>query len=103
MKPCLLYLTCADNKEAEKISQSLLEKRLVVCIKKFPVSSSFLWKGKIDHANEVLLIMESIEEKYIEIKKEVAKLHSYETIVLFSCPITKTTKKVKDWMKEELI
>jgi len=103
MKPCLLYLTCADDKEAEKISQALLEKRLAVCIKKSPVSSSFLWKGKIDHANEILLIMESIEEKFAETEKEVAKLHSYESFVLFSSPISQTTKKVKDWMKKELV
>lgn len=102
MKHCILLLTCANDKEADKISQVLLEKRLVVCIKKSSVSSSFLWKGKIDHGEEKLLTMESVEEKYKEIEKEVVKLHSYETFVLTCLPVSQTTRDVKDWMKKEL-
>lgn len=102
MKLCLLYLTCANDEEADKISQSLLEKKLVFCIKKCPVSSSFLWKSKINHANEVLLIIESLEKNFSEVEKEIAKLHSYDTFVLISTQVIKTTTKVKKWVKEEL-
>ena len=64
MKPNILFLTCTDSEEAEKISVTLLKKRLVVCIKKIPISSSYLYKGKIESADEVLLIMDSIEENF---------------------------------------
>ena len=102
MKMCVLYLTCANEKEADTISLKLLEKRLVICVKKFPVSSSFLWKGKINSSKEVMLIMDSVEEKFEQVKKEVAKLHSYKAFVLFSTPVTQTTQEVKDWIKQEL-
>ncbi len=102
MKICILFLSCANNKEAEKISKTLLEKKLIICVKKFPVSSSFLWKGKVDNTNEVLLIMDSIDENFNRIKKEVAKLHSYKAFVLFSSPVTHTTKEVEKWIKQEL-
>lgn len=99
----VLFLTCANNQEAEKITRSLLEKKLVFCIKKLPVSSSFLWKGKISQAKEVLLIMESLESNFEKVKKEVTKLHSYDTFVLLSTPVSKTTEQVKDWIKGELL
>jgi len=102
MKPSLLFLTCANDKEAEKIAKTLLAKRLIVCTKRFPVTSSYLWKGKITSGNEVLLIMESTEENFSKIEKEIAKIHSYETFVLLSSPVTKTTQKVKTWIKQEL-
>jgi len=102
MKIITLFLTCANNDEAEKISQALLTKRLVVCIKKSDVSSSFLWKGSIAKSNEVLLIMDSTEEKFEEIEKEVRKTHSYETFVLISTAVTKNSKGIKEWMKKEL-
>ncbi len=102
MKMCLLFLTCASDKEAEKIAKTLLAKKLVVCTKRFPVTSSYLWKGKIASNNEVMLVMESIEENFPKIEKEVAKIHSYETFVLLSSPVTKTTKKVEHWIKQEL-
>lgn len=102
MKICILFLTCANSKEADKISKTLLEKKLIICAKKVPVTSSFLWKGKIGNANEVLLIMDSIEENFKKIKKEIVKLHSYESFVLFSSLVSQTTKEVRDWIEQEL-
>lgn len=102
MKPNILFLTCADEQEADKISQRLLDKKLVVCIKKTSVSSSFLWKGKIDKAEEVLLIMDSIEEKFRQIEKEIRKIHSYNTFVLVSVPVIQSSTGIKEWMKESI-
>lgn len=103
MKICVLFLTCAKVTEADKISKTLLEKRLIVCAKRFPVSSSFLWNGKIDNADEVLLVMDSIEENFEKVRIEVAKIHSYKTFVLLSSPVTQTTKEARDWMGQELV
>lgn len=102
MKMSIFLLTCADEKEADRISQVLLEKRLVVCAKKFPASSSFWWKGKIDKSNEIVLLLESIEANFKKVEKEVRKLHSYETFVLFSLPVNQTTSDVESWLKKEL-
>lgn len=102
MKVCLFYLTCADDWEADKISKALLSKRLIVCAKKLPVISDFLWKGKVTNSSEVLLILESVEENFDKINKEIKKLHSYETFVLLTIPVSKTTKEVEKWMRDEL-
>lgn len=102
MKMAIYYLTCADDGEADRILKVLLEKRLVACAKKLPVSSAFWWKGKIDNAKEVLVMYESVEENFDKINAVVKKLHSYKTYVLFSIPVNKTTKEVEDWLKKEL-
>jgi len=99
---CLLFLTCANNKEADKIAKALLKNQLIVCSKKTPVSSSFLWQGKIDSSKEVLLIMDSVESKFKQIEKQVKKLHSYDTPVLVSLPISQASSGVATWMKKEL-
>lgn len=103
MKMSIFLLTCKDSKEADKISEVLLKKRLIACAKKFPVSSSFWWKGKIENSNEVILILESIEANFKKVEKEVRKLHSHETFVLFSLPVSQTTTDVKNWLNKELI
>ncbi|MCH7952212.1 divalent-cation tolerance protein CutA [Patescibacteria group bacterium] len=99
MKIILLFLTCANEKEADVIARTLLEKRLIVCAKKLPISSSFFWKGSIDSVKEVLLIMESVEEKFNQIEREVRKLHSYETFVLLSVPVSRASKGVVEWVR----
>lgn len=98
----VFFLTCGDDKEADKISQVLLDKRLIACAKKLPVSSSFWWKGKTDNAKEVLVLLESVEKNFKKVEEEVRKLHSYETFVLFSMPIGQTTKDVESWLGKEL-
>ena len=97
-----LFLTCTNEQEAKKISKKLLEAKLAVCIRRTNVSSNFIWKGKIDHAQEVLLIIESIQEKFDEIEAVIKPLHSYETFVLSSYPIAKTSAGVQEWVKESI-
>lgn len=102
MKIITLFLTCATDKEADKITLELLGKKLVACVKKTEVASSFLWQGAISSLNEVLLIMDSTEEKFSEVEKVVRKIHSYKTFVLLAMPIIKTSKGVKDWLNKEI-
>jgi len=102
MKIVLLFLTCANEKEADTIVVSLLKKKLIVCAKRFPISSAFRWKGKIESGREVLLLMETVEEKFDAIEREVGTLHSYETFVLLSVPVNRASKGVEKWMREGL-
>lgn len=102
MKPCLIYTTCKDSEEADKISASLLDKKLIACSKRFSVSSLFSWKGKTENSDEVFLLFETAEEKFDEIDDEINKLHSYETYVLFALPLVKTSKATEKWLKESL-
>ena len=83
----ILYLVCADKKEADKITKVLLEKRLVACAKKLPVSSVFRWKGKINRANEIVLLLETENRLFDRIEAEVRKAHSHKTFVLLSIPV----------------
>jgi periplasmic divalent cation tolerance protein len=97
----ILYLTCAGNQEADKIIKALLNKKLIACAKKSSISSSYLWKGKTESSEEILVLMESVEENFDKVNEEVKKLHSYETFVLYSVPV-KTTPEVEKWIKEEM-
>lgn len=102
MEMNILLLTCANENEAIKISRTLLEKMLIICAKRFPISSSFLWKGKVEESDEILLVMDSLVENFNEINIEIKKIHSYETFVLTSLPVSQTTKEVEDWARDEL-
>lgn len=102
MSFCLIWLSCADKAEADKISQALLDKKLIACAKQLPVKSSFAWEGKTSTSEEVWMSMESREDYFEEIEIEVAKLHSYDTFVLNATPITKISKEAEQWMNDSL-
>jgi len=99
MKPCLLFLSCKNIVEADKISGQLLKEKLIVCAKKISINSSYLWNKKIESAQEVLLIMDSVEENFEKINKEVKKLHSYKTYTLLMTEVNKINIDALKWLK----
>ena len=100
MKPCVYLLTCADVQEADRVSSTLLNKNLVACVKSSSITSQFLWNGSVNKSSEVLLIMDSAEELFDQIEKEIQNIHSYETFVLTALPIIQTTEKTRTWLEE---
>lgn len=99
---CQLQLTCANKKEADKIANTLLVKHLVACAKQVTISSDYWWQGRIEHSNEVLLIMDTKAELFDQIEAQVAKLHSYDTFVLQQIPIKNVSKDAAVWLQKEL-
>jgi periplasmic divalent cation tolerance protein len=95
-----LFLTCADREEAQKIADKLLDEKLAACVKITDVKSSYLWEGKKQQGEEVLMVIDSIEEKFDEIETTVRQLHSYNTFVLTAYPVIKASKDVEDWVRE---
>lgn len=98
-----LFLTCANKEEATKISQRLLKDKLVACVKSTAVQSSFIWEAQVENSQEVLLIIDSQEDKFEEIEKVVKELHSYKTFVLTAYPIVKASAGVETWVKESIV
>ena len=58
-KYTIIFTTCADSQNAEKVAKILLETGLAACIQIFPIKSMYFWKGKICDDNEVLLLIKS--------------------------------------------
>lgn len=74
----LVYITCKDQEEAEKISMLLLRKRLIACSNIFPIKSMYWWKGKIESQKETVILAKTLEKNFVKIQEEVSRLHSYE-------------------------
>lgn len=98
----ILYLTCANETESQKIETKLLEQKLIACSRKSPVTSSYWWDGQINHDSEILLMMESVEEKFDSIEAVITELHSYDEYVLTAVEVHKTTPGVHQWLNDTL-
>ncbi len=103
----VVIITCKDEKEATEIAKYLLEKKLIACAKiTGDISSHYFWppkSGKIEDAKEVLLLCETLEEKWKELEEEVTKLSSYDTPSLFALPASHVSQKYLAWLHGELM
>lgn len=92
-------VTCENKKEAKKIAQVLLRKKLVACANWFEVESLFWWKRKITGSQEVLLILKTSSAKTGEVKKEVVNLCSYELPVV-TAKLINVNSAAQRWLKK---
>ena len=95
----IVLVTTSSKKEAEKIAQHLLNERLIACANIIgPVSSLFRWAGKMEKAEEYLIIMKSREDLFEKLADAVKALHSYEVPEILVLPIVGGSKAYLDWL-----
>jgi periplasmic divalent cation tolerance protein len=75
----LLFCACPDYACAERIAETLVERRLAACVNLIAgVSSIYRWQGRIECASEVLLLIKSRRACYDGIEAAIRELHPYE-------------------------
>ncbi|MFH0974037.1 MAG: divalent-cation tolerance protein CutA [Candidatus Micrarchaeota archaeon] len=78
-KIVLLLAACANAREAKRIARQLVRKRLAACVNVVPrIESIYRWKGKMEEASEVLVIVKTTKARAAAAADEIKKLHSYE-------------------------
>ena len=99
----LVLVTASSKKEAEKISHRLLEQKLIACANIVgPVSSHFHWGGKVEAAEEFLVLMKSRRDLFEELSEQVRGLHSYEVPEILALPIVAGSEAYLDWLSGSL-
>ena len=98
----IVFVTAANQTEAEQIGRSLVEKKLAACCNIIDsVFSIFHWESKICKENEAQLIIKSMKNRFEEIVAEVKRLHSYKTPEIIALPIIAGSEDYLSWIKEE--
>lgn len=73
----LIFCTCKPE-EADKITDHLLEKKLIACVNIVPgVKSKYFWEGKLCTDQETILFMETKKELKDKVMAELRSVHSY--------------------------
>ena len=95
----IVIVTTSSKSEAEKITQSLLEAKLIACANIVgPVLSHFRWSGKINKAEEYLILMKSRRGLFEQLSEVVRSSHSYEVPEIIALPIINGSKPYLGWL-----
>jgi periplasmic divalent cation tolerance protein len=100
MKFILIYVTHKNLKEAKKVAEHLLKKRLIACANFVPIESSYLWKGKIESGKEVVSLLKTKKENWLKVKKEVEKIHPYDIPCIIKLEV-ESNNPFAQWIKRE--
>jgi len=101
-KICIVFITVNKKNAAMKIVNQLLNKKLAACINIIEnIKSCYLWKGKIEKAKEVLLIIKTGKNKIEDLIKFVKKIHPYTVPEIIAYDIIKGNEDYIDWVISE--
>jgi len=100
----LLVLTTAGSEaEAKKIAEMLVERRLAACVNIVPrIHSVYRWRGKVEHAEEFLLVVKTLRRKEDQVRAAIEELHSYELPECISISIEGGSAEYLQWITESV-
>ncbi len=99
----VVLVTASGLDEGNKITSVILDKRLAACVNIVPkISSLFWWQGKIDAADEVLLIIKTRASRIKDIIDAVKSVHSYSIPEVIALPVIAGNADYLDWIAGEV-
>lgn len=98
-----VYMTASGKEEAGMIGEKLIEAKLAACINIFgPITSIFMWEGKVDQDTEVAFVAKTTADKVPELVETVKSLHSYEVPCIISLPVSNGSADFLGWIEESV-
>ncbi|MBU1197815.1 divalent-cation tolerance protein CutA [Candidatus Micrarchaeota archaeon] len=95
-----VYVTCASEKEAERISEAVVKERLAACVNAFPVRSFYEWNNTFHTAKEWALLIKTTRKHYAALEARIKKLHSYEVPCIVAWSDVKSEKAYAKWVQD---
>lgn len=101
MEAILVYITTGDEQEADRIAHALLDARLIACASRLDrVYSAFWWSGKVDSAQESLLLVKTRRGLWPRVLETIRAHHSYEVFEAIAVPIIEGNPDYLRWIDE---
>jgi periplasmic divalent cation tolerance protein len=102
MDEALLVLTNLPDREAGvKLARELIERRLAACVNVLPECTSiYRWRGEIETAQEVTLLIKSRPALYDALEAAVNELHPYEVPEIIAVPVVRGLAEYLAWVGE---
>src|SRR6266851_5092603 len=97
----IVLVTCGSIAEARRIGRNVVEKKLAACANLVPgVESIYAWKGKVECAREVLVVIKTMATRVPELAREVKRLNSYDVPEFIVLPIIAGSQNYLAWLQD---
>jgi periplasmic divalent cation tolerance protein len=95
------FCTMPDADVAARIVTELVNARLVACGNIFSnVRSIYRWEGKVESAEEVLVVFKLAAERYGDFEAKLRALHPYDVPEIIAFPLSNGLPEYLGWVRE---
>ncbi|TES98497.1 MAG: divalent-cation tolerance protein CutA [Hadesarchaea archaeon] len=100
---CVVLTTVKDRAEAKRLAERLVSEKLAACVSAVPnVTSVYRWRGKVERAREVLVVVKTSMKKLDRLIPRIKELHSYEVPEILALRIERGLPEYLKWISESL-
>jgi periplasmic divalent cation tolerance protein len=97
----VVFVTCPED-SAERIAKEVLKLRLAACVNILAKVRSRYWsRGKLESADESLLLIKTRSELFAKLERAVGRIHPYETPEIIGLRIGRGSGPYLDWILKE--
>jgi periplasmic divalent cation tolerance protein len=83
---------------AQKLAEEVVRRRLAGCANFWPIRSTYLWRGKLENAEEVAMLFKTSPKKLGALFRYVAAHHPYEVPDLFEVQVPRVHEPFIAWL-----
>jgi periplasmic divalent cation tolerance protein len=101
-QPILVLTNLPDAAVAKAIARQLVERRLAACVNLLPqVQSIYQWNGAVEEANEITLLIKTMQGRYADLEASIKAAHPYDVPEIIAMPIVQGLPQYLDWIENE--
>jgi len=102
MNALLVLTNLPDRATAEKLADTLIQKRVAACVNILaPCRSVYRWKGAVQHDEEHPVLIKTTRESYAALEAAIREAHPYELPEIVAVPIERGLPAYLDWVATE--
>jgi periplasmic divalent cation tolerance protein len=95
-----IVLCTAPVDRAEWLAERLLEGGLIACANLVgPVVSRYVWEGRLERANEMLLVLKTRTDLVREMTERLVELHPYDVPEVLELPVSSGLEAYLSWVR----
>ena len=98
----LIYCTAGSREEAQGIAEKVVHERLAACANILPgIQSVYQWEGRMQQAEEALLLLKTQSGRVDDLIQRVRELHSYDCPCIVVLPVQQGHGPFLEWVCNE--
>lgn len=97
-------VTAPDEAVAATIVETLLQEKLIACGNiAAGIRSHYRWQGKLERADEILIILKTTAQAADQVVARVRDLHPYDVPEVLFFPVTSGYEPYMQWVRDNVV
>jgi periplasmic divalent cation tolerance protein len=98
MKPAMIISTYPNKISIKKITNKLIENKIIACVNINKISSIYSWNDKIENTTEYLVIFKTTQKNKKILKEKIKETHPYQVPEIAEINITSINSSYLKWL-----